>query len=114
MADYKMERSKPEASIMSEIEMLLDLYRISRGSYHGGDFNGVCCRKLVGNAQPITAEIRKILITKKNEQCDESIINKKMDDLEQPLGLLDSIYAYLVFIIPTKQKNIMLRKQYLH
>ena len=39
MADYKMECGKLEASIVTEIEMLLDQYRISRGSYHGGGRN---------------------------------------------------------------------------
>ncbi len=105
MADYKMERGKPEASIVAEIEILLDQYRISRGSYHGGDFNGVCCRKLVGNAKPITAEIRRILIAKKNEQCNESAVNKKMDDLEQLLGLLDSAYAYLSILYPNETEK---------
>jgi hypothetical protein len=105
MADYKMERGKPEASIVAEIEILLDQYRISRGSYHGGDFNGVCCRKLVGNAKPITVEIRRILIAKKNEQCNESAVNKKMDDLEQLLGLLDSAYAYLSILYPNETEK---------
>jgi len=105
LSDYKIERGKPEASIVAEIEMLLDQYRISRGSYHGGDFNGVCCRKLVGNAQQITFEIRRILMAKKNEKCDENSIEKKMGDLEQLLGLLDSAYAYLNILYPNEDEK---------
>jgi len=60
VTDYKIERGKPGASVVAEIELVLDQYRISRGSYHGGDFNGVCCRRLAGNAKPITEEVRKI------------------------------------------------------
>jgi len=51
------------------------------------------------------AEIRKILVANKNEQCDESITNKKMDDLEQLLGLLDSAYAYLNILYPNETEK---------
>jgi hypothetical protein len=49
----------------------------------------------VGNAKPITEEARKILLAKKNEKCDDTTIHRKMDDMDQLLGLLDSAYAYL-------------------
>jgi hypothetical protein len=45
MTDYKIEQSKPEA--------------ICRGSYHGCNCNGVCCRRLVGNANLLLKKQRK-------------------------------------------------------
>jgi hypothetical protein len=59
LASLKAERGKPEASIVAEIELLLDKYKISRAAYHGGDFNGVCCRRLVNNCHVIIEEVKK-------------------------------------------------------
>jgi hypothetical protein len=39
--------------------------RISRAAYHGGDFNGVCCRKIVGNSKAIADSVQVILKEKK-------------------------------------------------
>jgi hypothetical protein len=65
-ADYKAERGKPEASIVAEIELYLEKLRISRAAYHGGNFNGVCCRRIVGNSKVIANNVQGILKAKKN------------------------------------------------
>jgi hypothetical protein len=46
----KVERGKPESSIMMDVELSLKNYLICSASYHGGDINGVCCHRLVENA----------------------------------------------------------------
>ncbi len=61
----RTERGKPEASIVAEVEYLLEQFKISHATYHGGDFNGVCCRRLAASAKPILDELRQILIRKK-------------------------------------------------
>jgi hypothetical protein len=107
LSDLKAERGKPEASIVAEVELYLETLKITRASYHGGDYNGVCCRRLVGNSKIISDEVRKILITKKNELCEDTTIDKKMDEVEQLLGLLDAAFAYLNTFYPNdleKQK----------
>jgi hypothetical protein len=96
---YRTERGKPEASIVAEVELFLEMFKVSHAAYHGGDFNGVSCRRLVANAQPISDELQKILIRKKNEACDDAIINEKVEDLETIMGLLDATFAYLKFHI---------------
>ncbi len=65
LADYKAERGKPEASIVAEIELYLEKLKISRAAYHGGDFNGVCCRRIVGNSKAIADNVQVILKAKK-------------------------------------------------
>ncbi len=71
---------------MAEVELYLETLKITRASYHGGDYNGVCCQRLVGNSKIISDEVRKILITKKNELCEDTTIDKKMDEVEQLLS----------------------------
>ena len=60
LTTLKAERGKPEASIVAEIELLLDNFRISRACYHGGDFNGVSCRRLVYYCNAIMEEVKKL------------------------------------------------------
>jgi hypothetical protein len=112
LRDYKTERGKPEASIQAEIELHLENYKISRASYHGGDDNGVCCRRLVEHAKP--KEVRTVLITKKDERCENKIVHNKVDDLEQMLGLPDAAFTYLNIFILMKKKSKRLGRQLLH
>jgi hypothetical protein len=107
---YRSERGKPEASIVAEMEYLLEQFKISRASYHGGDFNGVCCRRLVASAKPISDEVRQILIRKKDEACEDATINKKVDGIEVILGLLDAAFAYLNILHPTEEDKIKARE----
>jgi len=59
----------------------------------------------VGNAKPIIEEARKILLAKKNEKCNDMTIHRKMDEMDQLLGLLDSAYAYLYIFYPTDSEK---------
>jgi hypothetical protein len=45
--------------------MLLEKYKASRAAYHGGDYIGVSCRRIVGSSHKIIEEIGKILLAKK-------------------------------------------------
>jgi hypothetical protein len=53
LEQYGHERGNLEASIIVEIEQLLEKFDASRAAYHGGNFNGVACRRIVGNANKI-------------------------------------------------------------
>ena len=94
LADYKAERGKPEASIVAEIELYLEKLKISRAAYHGGDFNGVCCRRIVGNSKAI-ADNAQVILKQKNVCCDDTTIHKKVYEIQQLIGLLDAAFAYL-------------------
>jgi len=110
VADYKAERGKPEASIIAEIEMYMETLRISRAAYHGGDFNGVCCRRIVGNCKAIAENIETILKAKKDDRCDNAEIQKKMHDFQQLLGLLDAAFAYLNIYYPNELEKQQARE----
>jgi hypothetical protein len=108
LAALKAERGKPEASLVAEIELLLDNFNISRASYHGGDYNGVCCRRLANNCNTIAEESKIIVLAKKDARCDEATVNKKVDEIEQLLGLLDAAFALtliLSILIQTRKKG---------
>ncbi len=105
MENYRAERGKPEASILTEIEEQLEKFNASRAAYHGGDFNGVSCRRIVGNAKEIIDRAREILVRKKDETCDDATIHEKLDQLEQTLGLLDAAYSYLSILHPTDEEK---------
>jgi len=75
--DLKSARGKPESSISADLELTLANYTVSRAAYHGGEFNGVCCRRIVQSAKPICDEIRHILLSKRDQGCDEMEIKKK-------------------------------------
>jgi hypothetical protein len=105
LANCREERGKPEASILADIELLLEKYNVSRAAYHGGDYNGVSCRRLVGNCGEIVEEIHNILKSKKNETCDNATISEKIKQLEHTLGLLDAAFYYLNIPHPTDDEK---------
>jgi len=45
--------------------------------------------------EAITNNIQKIIKAKNDESCDETTINKKINEFQQLLGLLDAAFAYL-------------------
>jgi hypothetical protein len=101
----KVERGKPESSIMADDELSLKNFNICSTSYHGGDFNGVCCRRLVENAKAVTDELRTILTSKRDQSCEIDVIISKLNRFEATLGLLDAAFAYLNIYHPTSEEK---------
>ena len=85
--------------------MVLEKYHASRAACHGGDYNGVSCRRIIGNCIEITKEVKTILEAKKNESCDKESINEKIYQLEQTLGLLDAAFFFLNIPHPTDEEK---------
>ena len=102
---YRTERGKPEASIISELEDVLETFNASRAAYHGGDFNGVACRRIVGNAREICDRIRTIIMAKKDEKCNDATVHDETNSLQQTLGLLDAAFAYLSILHPNDEEK---------
>ncbi len=88
-----------------DVELLLEKLSIQQGAYHGGDFNGVCCRKIVGNTPNIFKELSTLLRMKKDESCKDSMINDKLDKLEMISGLLDAAFASLNISYPNEDEK---------
>ncbi len=87
--------------MITDIELLLTKFAVEREAYHGGNFNGVCSRRIVGNAAPIVKELRAMIKMKKGSSCDDTVIDDKLDEFEHTLGLLDAVYAYLNVPFPS-------------
>lgn len=60
LSELKAERGKLEAIIMAEVALYLENFKITRASYHSGDYNGVCCRRLVDNSNNIFKNINHV------------------------------------------------------
>ncbi len=101
----RAERGKPEASTVAEIEEVLENFQTSKAAYHGGDFNGVSCRRIVGIAMETSNEVREILLQKRDDKCDNKMIEKKVEKFEQTLGLFDVAFSYLSIIYPTDDEK---------
>jgi hypothetical protein len=105
LEELKTARGKPHSSIAADVELTLAKYLISRASYHGGDFNGVCCRRLVHSATDIIQEIKPVLAQKKEDSCEEQNIDEKMETVENTLGLVDAAFSYLNLLYPTEDEK---------
>jgi hypothetical protein len=104
------ERGKPESSLIADVELLLYRHHIEREAYHRGDFNGVCCRRVVGNAAVLVNEVRTIMKVKKDENCEDSTVDEKLDELEMTSGLLDAAFAHLNVSYPTDPEKSKARE----
>jgi hypothetical protein len=102
LAELKTTRGKPHSSIAANVELTLAKFLISCTSYHGDDFNGICCRRLVHSAKDIIQEIKTVLVQKKEDSCKERNIDEKMETVENTLGLIDAAFSYLNLLYPTE------------
>ncbi len=108
LESLEAERRKPE--LLSDIELLLETFNVQHEAYHGGDFNGVCCRRIVGNTANLFLELRVIMKIKKDESCEESKIDEKLDKLEMLSGLLDTAFVHLNISYPNEDDESKARQ----
>jgi hypothetical protein len=108
--NLQVQRGKPESSLIADIELLLEKYSIQREAYHGGNFNGVCCRRLVGNTQNIFNELRALMSTKKDDRCEDRLIDEKLEKMELISGLLDAAFAHLNISYPNGEEKAKANK----
>jgi hypothetical protein len=67
---------RPTESIISQFEKVLGKYNTKREACHGGDFNGVFCRKVVANIVEIMLECHAIIMQEKDASCSDDEANK--------------------------------------
>jgi hypothetical protein len=102
---YRTERGQPQASIIADLEVVLETFNASRAAYHGGDFNRVACRLIVGNAREICDRIIKIIMAKIDKKCDDATVHDETNSLQQMLGLLDAAFSYLSILHPNDEEK---------
>jgi hypothetical protein len=108
--NLQVQRGKPESSMIADIELLLETYSIQQEAYHGGEFNGVCCQRLVGNTQNIFNELRALTRTRKDDRCEDRLINEKLEKMELISGLLDAAFAHLNISYPNGEEKAKANK----
>jgi len=104
--NLQVQRGKLEKSLIADIELLLEKYSIQREAYHGRDFNGVCCQRQVGNTPNLFNELRALIRTKKDDRCEDRLINKKVEKMELISGLLDAAFAHLNISYPNGKEKV--------
>ncbi len=80
------------------INFLEDQYEISSAAYHGGDLNGVCCRRLLLDGTKIFKEILNYLLSYQHnnpDRCPDGEITLNCDLHGQICGVLDSLSSIL-------------------
>jgi hypothetical protein len=87
------------------VELTLAKFLISHAVYHGGNFNGVCCQRLVQHAKEIFGEIKLVLVSKKDNCCEESAINNKMETVEDTLACWMQPLLTLIYYIQQMMKS---------
>jgi hypothetical protein len=85
--------------------MVLEKYKASRAAYRGGDYNGVSCKRIVGNSSDITREIAAVLQAKKDQTCSADVIKEKMHQLDVTLGLWNAAFYYLNIPHPNNEEK---------
>ncbi|KAL7539781.1 hypothetical protein ACHAXR_011204 [Thalassiosira sp. AJA248-18] len=95
--EFRKGRKTEKGSMFSLIDKILQKYDVSRGAYHGGDFNGVSIKLLMEHAIEIFDEIAKMLVRTKSTQCkmsDEDIC-RLCDDCAIVFIAWDGAMSYL-------------------
>jgi hypothetical protein len=52
----------------------------------------------VNSCNTIAEECKKIVLAKKDARCDEATVNKKVNEIEQLLGLHDAAFALTLIL----------------
>jgi hypothetical protein len=105
MEEMKAARGKAHSSIATDLEFILAKFLICHALYHGGDFNGICFWGLVHNATEIILDIKPILAAKKDDGCEERVIEEKMERVENTLGLVDAAFLYLNILYQSEDEE---------
>jgi hypothetical protein len=96
---------RPTESIISQFEKVLGKYNTKREAYHGGDFNGVSCRKLVANIVEIMLEFHAIVMQGNDASCSDDEANKMCNGFLAVCGLIEAAFSALLVIDPTESAN---------
>jgi hypothetical protein len=104
------------SDVTNEIEqnIFASKYKINRGAYHGGTFNGVHCRLLMADAEPIFEDIKAYLLSVDHETNieTEAEIIKNCDTMKHLLVELNTFFSILrmPFGTPKEEQFTMLEE----
>jgi hypothetical protein len=89
-------------SVTAQIEKHLATFGYTREPHHGGDFNGVPIRALVGNIDEIMPGVHEIVIREKDLSYTDKEALKTLDTFLSICGLIDAAFLALLVTSPTE------------
>ena len=104
IAKLRKDRGWNVDSVLFSVECILKSYHIEVQSYHGGDFNGVSCRRLLENVEEIMQEIKEAVKSgrKKPSDISDREVLTKLEKYEDLLKMLDSTLSQMMIVNPTQ------------
>jgi hypothetical protein len=92
LKNLRKDKGKDERPIRSHvINLLEDEYEISSAAYHGGDLNGVCCRRLLTDGMKIFGDIIFFLMQYDYHYEDHC--------LDATIGIVCGLHGYLCSVL---------------
>lgn len=103
ISKHRKERGYDVDSLLSTVETILKTHNIEVEAYHGGDFNGVSCRRMLDNVGEIMQEVKEIVIRgrKKPSNISDAEVVTKLDKYEVLLTMIDCTLSQLMIVNPT-------------
>ena len=100
----RKERGWNVDSISSSVERILQSHNIEVEAYHGGEFNGVSCRKILDNIENIMQQIKEVVKNgrKKPSNISDTEVLTKLERYECLMKMLDSTLAQMMIVNPTQ------------
>ena len=102
----RKERGWNVDSLSFSFECILKSHNIKVEAYHGGDFNGVSCRKILDNIDKIMQEIKDVVRNgrkKPSNVSDEEVLTK-LEKYECLMKMLDSTLSQMMIVNPTQSE----------
>ena len=84
-------------SVVFHIECILKTFNVEAEAYHGGQFNGVSCRKIIDNIEIIMWKTEKVVISerKKPSKTSDKEVLAKLKSYETLLKMLDATLSQM-------------------
>ena len=91
-------------SIVFQIECILKTCNVEEEAYHGGQFNGVSCRKILDNIESIMQETEKVVISerKKPSKISDKGVLTKLKSYEKLFQMMDATLSQMNIMNPTQ------------
>ena len=91
-------------SVVFHIECILKTFNVEAEAYHGGQFNGVSCRKILDNIESIMRKTEKVVISerKKPSETSDKEVLAKLKSYEILLKMLDATLSQMNIVNPTE------------
>ena len=111
MADMKAERLKKNGGISSIVEgILLEHANVNKAAYHGGNFEGGSCIRLLDNNTKVMEEIKSVCDARLasprsiRNPCSQERLDAKFEEFSNLFSALDAAFSLLRLVKPSEDE----------